>query len=141
AAFDHASHRLVLMTQLKAPSGGEPLEPLYDAAERRLDRLEEALLHPVPGEESNARIEAMPAAALAEGMASDFTAGGFAEAVRRAKEFIAAGDAFQIVLSQEFRRRTDVDPFLVYRVLRALNPSPYLFYLSWGDTALLGSSP
>jgi anthranilate synthase component I len=74
-------------------------------------------------------------------MKSDCRREEYEEAVRRAKEHIAAGDAFQVVLSQEFRRRTEVDPFLVYRMLRATNPSPYLFYLSWGDTALLGSSP
>jgi anthranilate synthase component 1 len=147
AAFDHARHRLILIAQVHVPAqaGKGPaaaaLEPLHAEAQRRLDRLEETLLHPVAGEESNARIEPMEPASMLSGMEPDFTAEGFEAAVERAKEHIAAGDAFQVVLSQEFRRRTAVDPFQVYRVLRALNPSPYLFYLSWGETALCGSSP
>jgi anthranilate synthase component 1 len=78
---------------------------------------------------------------VADGMASNFTRAGFEAAVARAREYITAGDAFQIVLSQRFRREVSVDPFRVYRALRSLNPSPYLFYLEWGETALFGSSP
>jgi anthranilate synthase component 1 len=141
-AFDRARHRLVLIAQVHAPSGGrEPLDLLYREAQFRLDRLEDALLHPVPGEEAAGRIDPLPPAPILEGMRSNFSQEDFEAAVAKAKDHIAAGDAFQIVLSQEFRRRTDVDPFQVYRVLRALNPSPYLFYLTWDDTALVGSSP
>jgi anthranilate synthase component 1 len=74
-------------------------------------------------------------------MASNFTREGFEAEVLRAKEYIAAGDAFQIVLSQRFQRQIAAEPFDVYRSLRALNPSPYLFYLEWDGTALFGSSP
>jgi anthranilate synthase component I len=62
-------------------------------------------------------------------------------AVQRAKEHIAAGDAFQIVLSQRVRRRTAASPFAIYRALRAVNPSPYMFLLDHGDFQLVGSSP
>jgi len=86
-------------------------------------------------------MEPLPPASITEGMTSNVSRTGFEEAVLKAKEHIARGDAFQVVLSQEFRRPVTVDPFQVYRVLRALNPSPYLFYLSSGDTALFGSSP
>jgi anthranilate synthase component I len=62
-------------------------------------------------------------------------------AVSRAKEHIAAGDAFQIVLSQRVRRHTDASAFAIYRALRAVNPSPYMFLLDHGDFQLVGSSP
>ncbi len=141
-AFDRARHRLILIAQVQGPSvpGGE-LQALYGEAQKRLDRLESTLRAPVGGEETDLCLRGGDRPSITDGMDSNFTREGFEAAVRRAKEFIAAGDAFQIVLSQEFRRRTSVDPFLVYRALRALNPSPYLFYLSGGGATVLGSSP
>jgi len=62
-------------------------------------------------------------------------------AVERAREHIAAGDAFQIVLSQRVRRRTEASPFAIYRALRAINPSPYMFLLDSGEFQMVGSSP
>ena len=65
----------------------------------------------------------------------------FEEAVRRAKEYIAAGDIFQVVLSQRAEFEPGVGPFEIYRALRHVNPSPYMYYLRMGDTHVLGSSP
>lgn len=65
----------------------------------------------------------------------------FEEAVRQAKEYIAAGDVFQVVLSQRFDVPTAAPPFQVYRALRAINPSPYMFFLQLGSLALAGASP
>ncbi|MEW6448120.1 MAG: anthranilate synthase component I [Bacillota bacterium] len=65
----------------------------------------------------------------------------FLSAVRRAKEYIRAGDILQVVLSQRFSRPFDGEPFEVYRRLRVINPSPYLFYLDFGDPVVIGSSP
>ncbi|MDQ6966182.1 MAG: anthranilate synthase component I [Mariprofundaceae bacterium] len=62
-------------------------------------------------------------------------------AVRQAKEYILAGDIFQVVLSQRFSKQLDCSPFDIYRAVRYINPSPYLFYLHIGDTVLVGSSP
>jgi anthranilate synthase component 1 len=61
--------------------------------------------------------------------------------VERAKEYIAAGDVFQVVLSQRFGRETDADAFSIYRALRRLNPSPYMFFLDFGEMQFVGSSP
>jgi anthranilate synthase component 1 len=61
--------------------------------------------------------------------------------VRQAQEYIAAGDIFQVVLSQRFERRTAAEPFSIYRALRMLNPSPYMVFLDLGDTQLIASSP
>lgn len=73
--------------------------------------------------------------------AGNFTRAGFEDAVRRAKHYIAAGDAFQVVLSQRFERRTSADPFDIYRALRVVNPSPYMIYLQAKGAILVASSP
>ena len=65
----------------------------------------------------------------------------FHEIVKRAKEYIEAGDIFQVVLSQQFRMPLQIDPFTIYRHLRLINPSPYLFFLRCGGPVLIGSSP
>jgi anthranilate synthase component 1 len=65
----------------------------------------------------------------------------FTSAVERAKEYIRAGDAFQIVVSQRFEARTNANPLEIYRALRVVNPSPYLYYLKLGDMSVVGSSP
>jgi anthranilate synthase component 1 len=70
-----------------------------------------------------------------------FTEAEFCERVEACKEYIAAGDIYQIVLSVLFRGRTDVPPFEVYRALRLLNPSPYMFFFEFGDVQVVGSSP
>jgi anthranilate synthase component 1 len=65
----------------------------------------------------------------------------FEEAVLRCKEYIVSGDIIQAVLSQRFERESDIDPFNIYRALRVINPSPYMYYLDMGDAQLVGSSP
>jgi anthranilate synthase component 1 len=76
-----------------------------------------------------------------ETITSSMTKDAFCQSVLAAKEAIAAGDCFQIVLSQRFSRPFDGDPFSYYRRLRRLNPSPYLFFLDMDDLVLVGSSP
>jgi anthranilate synthase component 1 len=76
------------------------------------------------------------------GYASSFTRKDeFEEAVLRCKEYIVAGDIIQAVLSQRFERESDIDPFKIYRALRVINPSPYMYYIDMGDAQLVGSSP
>jgi anthranilate synthase component 1 len=72
---------------------------------------------------------------------SNFTRPMFLAAVRKSKEYVRAGDVFQVVISQRFSARTDAEPFEIYRALRVLNPSPYMYFLKLGDTAIVGSSP
>jgi anthranilate synthase component 1 len=69
------------------------------------------------------------------------TKGRFLDAVKKTKEYIAAGDIFQCVLSQRLSADVEVEPFQIYRALRILNPSPYMFYIDCGDSKLVGSSP
>jgi anthranilate synthase component 1 len=120
----------------------EKADEAYDAALRRIDQLAsrlargEARLRPLepPVAGDGARPVAVPR--------SSFGKVEFLAAVRKAKEYIHAGDAFQIVLSQRFEvDRGDVDPFDVYRALRVVNPSPYMFHLDFPDARITGASP
>jgi anthranilate synthase component 1 len=74
-------------------------------------------------------------------LSSNFQKDEFEKAVRQAKEYIFAGDVIQVVLSQKFSGTVSGDDFVLYRYLRSLNPSPYMFYLHFGDTRLIGASP
>ena len=107
----------------------------YVAATERLEALLDALRSPLPP-------GAMPQPAATLVAASpEIPRERFEAAVDTAREHILAGDAFQIVLSQRLTGRTAAHPFTIYRALRILNPSPYLFYLDFGDSQLIGSSP
>ena len=83
----------------------------------------------------------VPATAVPEFASSFEKREDFEDAVRRAKEYIKAGDIFQVVLSQRFERKSNVRPLDVYRALRVVNPSPYMYYMDIGDAQIAGSSP
>src|SRR5208282_3440323 len=72
---------------------------------------------------------------------SNFSKAEYLSAVRKAKSYIRAGDIFQVVPSQRFSARTNADPFEIYRALRVVNPSPYLYFLRLNDVSIVGSSP
>ena len=133
AAFDHVKHQLVLMAgAFVAP--GDVLEEVYTRASGRLRALEEAL--------SRNRLRSPePVTLTTEHMTSNFARADFEAAVERAKTYIYEGDIFQVVLSQRFEMGFRGDRFNLYRALRQVNPSPYLFYLEFDAFALVGSSP
>ena len=116
-AFDHVKHRILLIANARVGSG-EPLESLYQFACAKIQFLEREL------ERALSRSE--PTSADAAPVSSNVTQEAFEEAVRRAKTHIAAGDVFQVVLSQRFRVALEPDAFAVYRALRYINPSPYI---------------
>ncbi len=131
-AFDHVKNRALLIAN--AFLEGSDIREAYENAVSRIDALEKNLHHalpstPVPSPEESGILE------------SNMAPEQYSRMVNKAKEYIAAGDAFQIVLSQRFRRPTGADSFEIYRALRKLNPSPYTFYLDLGDFRLIGSSP
>ncbi len=135
-AFDHARGRLLII--VNAHLNGDPEAAYYDAIER-IDRIADRLSAPLA-----ARVT--PHAAAASAVSSNFTQAGFEEIVRAAKEHIAAGDIFQVVLSQRLSRRTSAQPFDIYRALRRLNPSPYMFFFDFGTIGdqpyhVIGASP
>jgi anthranilate synthase component 1 len=142
-AFDHPRQRLLLLTNLEVEPGSEK-EKAVDEAIGRLDRLEEFLREQESSETAKAaRGHRKPAgeASAAGPVAELMPKTAFLDAVARAQEAILAGDIYQVVLSQRWDAPLDVDPFDVYRALRMLNPSPYLFYLETREASIFGASP
>jgi len=107
----------------------------YDRAVEKIDGLIERLRAGAPDP------PAAPVAGEEITIASNFPQAPYEAAVGRIKDYIVAGDAFQVVLSQRVSRPLYADPFDVYRALRSVNPSPYMYYLSYGSTKIIGSSP
>jgi anthranilate synthase component I len=137
-AFDHVQHRLWIVRNVFT-EGKDTLQQKYDAAVKEIERTRKLLEQPVAAEEHKrkpgAKVMAPPR------IASNFKKSAYLEAVRKAKEYIRAGDIFQVVISQRFSAKTEAEPFQIYRELRALNPSPYLFFLQLNEVAAVGSSP
>ncbi|MFO8030298.1 MAG: anthranilate synthase component I [Cyclonatronaceae bacterium] len=131
-AFDHVKHRIILIkTVFTDPDSDHARQ--YDEALECLDRMEQLMRKPV-AEGTGYRL-------TSEQAESNISRQTYMEHVNRAKEYILAGDIFQVVLSQRFRSTFSGDRFMLYRALRMVNPSPYLFYLDFGSFALVGSSP
>lgn len=132
-AFDHLRQRLLVVSNVRV--GDDPVSQ-YDEAITASERLVDAL-----GEPQRARPAAPPVGTTVTDAEVNMPRASYLEAVERAKEHIRAGDVYQVVASQRFSLDTDVDPFAVYRVLRVINPSPYLYFFDYGDTQIVGSSP
>ncbi len=133
-AFDHVQHRLFLIANVLTEEGKGSLKSKYDAACRHLDQLERRLGRPLK----------LPRTAKPKGplrVRPNMPRARYEAMVERSKEYIRAGDIFQVVLSQRMEVPVRVPPFDVYRALRAVNPSPYLYYLRMGEATVLGSSP
>lgn len=129
-AFDHARRSIFLVANV--------LDGDADAANRKLDTIESRIHQQLP--------PAQPIQVTPSKIKASHTQGTYEDMVRTAKEHIAAGDIFQVVLSQRFSRETNVEPFDVYRAVRRLNPSPYMFFFDFGivdgePLYLCGSSP
>jgi len=128
AVFDHVTRRLKLLTIFR------PDREDYEAATARIDAMEERL--------ASDQVAAWPRGVNGSPWKSNVTPGQFHAMVDAAKEHILAGDAFQIVVSQRFQKPLAASPFDVYRCLRAINPSPYMFFLALGgDRHVVGTSP
>ncbi len=137
-AFDHVQHRLWVVRNVFTEGPGN-LRTKYDAAVREIKRTRRMLAEHVPAERPPKDSESKKRATLK--VTSNFRRPEYLAAVRKSKEYIRAGDIFQVVISQRFSAQTKSEPFEVYRELRALNPSPYLFYLQLNDVCVVGSSP
>lgn len=116
-----------------------PPEEAYERASRRIDEVVAKLAR--PGPEMGLEDIDIEGRELHLKPVSNFTKEGFEDVVRRCQEYIKAGDIFQVVPSQRFQVETEADPFAIYRALRVVNPSPFLFYLDHGSYQLIGSSP
>ena len=133
-AFDHLRHQIHIISNLLVDESKEPLEvQLAEAQEeiRRIESLLRAPLEPPFVTPNNEEIH----------VRSNFEKSDYLGAVIKAKEYIAAGDIFQVVLAQRFEVDLKTSPFAIYRALRIVNPSPYMYFLKMPDAAIVGSSP
>jgi anthranilate synthase component 1 len=131
-AFDHVQHRILLIANARI-SADDDLDSLYQFACAKIQFLERELERSL----SHAKVERSAGVDLR----SNHTREQFEEQVRKAKAYIAAGDIYQVVLSQRFEAEVTVDPFTVYRALRHVNPSPYMYFVRMGGVSIVGSSP
>jgi anthranilate synthase component 1 len=141
--FDHVMHRVRVMAH--AEIGDDPQTAYWDAVQR-IDEVVRVLTGPLPagveagvGRGSGHRPRQIPDDPSA--LPSTMTKARHREAMLKAKEYIAAGDAIQVVLAHRLQAQVQGDPFDLYRALRAINPSPYMFYLSFDDLKIIGASP
>ncbi|MFT9376681.1 anthranilate synthase component I [Komagataeibacter saccharivorans] len=134
AIFDTVRDELLLAAPLRPQAGVAP-EAIWDDAQARLQQARAALSTPVELPEGNEGEIAPPVPE------SNMTRQAFCDIVRRLQDYIAAGDAFQIVPSQRFSAAFSLPPFALYRALRRINPAPFLFYLDLDGFSLVGSSP
>jgi anthranilate synthase component 1 len=129
-AFDHLRHEVTVLANVVAEGD---IERAYEEAAAAIADVRERLRGPVPGS-SRGRREPPE-------YASNMGPGGYAAAVERAKDYIRAGDIYQVVPSQRWSADCPVDAFSIYRGLRAINPSPYMYFLDFEDFEIAGASP
>jgi anthranilate synthase component 1 len=130
--FDNVAQKIKVVANAHVGDAGP--DKAYEEAKVKIDALVDTLKGKQPRRKK-------PRAKVTGKLKSSFTKKNFEKAVRDAKEYIKAGDIFQVVLSQRFEEKATIDPFDVYRALRVINPSPYMFYLNCGGFVLSGSSP
>lgn len=131
--FDHFKHRMKLVTFAHVRNGKDPEEVYLQACEE-IEEMKEELGRPLPAYSQSTDFS------LSE-LQPNFRKEEFEAAVRKAKEYIVAGDIIQVVLSQRFSGEISGEDFVLYRNLRSVNPSPYMFYLNFGEIKLIGASP
>jgi anthranilate synthase component 1 len=130
--FDHLTHTIKVVSHVHLDGD---VEAEYNKAINKIDDLAARLQSPVGVQASK------PAAASKSAVASNLTQAQYEAIVARAKQYIYDGDIIQVVPSQRLSRRTGASPFAIYRALRSLNPSPYMYYLHLGDFYIVGTSP
>jgi len=132
--FDHVTHKIKVLSHVRLDGD---IEEAYQKAVDRIDNLVARLNQPLP--------PAQPTkAATHQGgyrLSSNFSKEQFEESVLKIKQYITAGEAIQVVLSQRLAQPTDAAPFEIYRALRTINPSPYMFFLDFTDFCIIGASP
>jgi anthranilate synthase component I len=135
--FDSVNKTLMIVSLVES-AGNESLDAAYQQAVAKIDRFSEMLCRPIVPPPSSAIALAQQPSIQPK---SNFTREAFENAVLQCREYIRAGDAFQIVLSQRFELDSECDPFEVYRTLRVINPSPFMFFVRASKCTLVGSSP
>ena len=132
--FDHLKHLIKVVSHCRLDGD---IETSYRQACWRIDELVKRLMQPLPATPYPVSPPSQAAADVTSNVGHDR----YVQTVERAREYIIAGDIIQVVPSQRLSRATTAHPFSVYRALRTVNPSPYMYYLAMGDSYLVGASP
>jgi len=133
-AFDHLRNQIHIVSNLFLEDGGGEIDALYERAESEIQATEALLARPFE----------FPVPTRQDGgisVQSNFEKADYLRAIDRAKDYITAGDIFQVVLSQRFELDLPASPFQIYRALRMINPSPYTYFLEMPGTSIVGASP
>jgi anthranilate synthase component I len=134
--FDNITHMIKVVSN--AHVKGKSAEAAYREATKKIDALVRKLKSGAKGQ--GAKVQGKPKA-KEHALISNFTKVRYEQAVLKAKEYIKAGDIFQVVPSQRFETKINVEPYEIYRALRLINPSPYMYFLRCGETTVVGASP
>ena len=133
--FDHVTHKIKVLSYVRLDGD---IEAAYQKAVERIDNLAARLRRPLPPSQQT-KVAAHPVNSYQ--LSSNLTKEEFRAGVVKIKQYITAGEAIQVVLSQRLARPTDAPPFEIYRALRTINPSPYMFFLDFTDFQIIGASP
>ena len=131
--FDHVTHRIRILSHVHLDGD---IDEEYRKAVERIEELAHRLSQPLPpgrAHKNKTKEE--------NNLSSNISKQEFEKSVNRIKEYITAGEAIQVVLSQRLAQKTDAEPFAIYRALRSINPSPYMFFLDFKDFHIIGASP
>ena len=138
--FDHLTHQMWIIANIPLKEKGLSKDAAYEQATTQIEKVLSQLKNPgLPSLDNQKEIE-RKSEELSQ-TRSNITQEEFVAKVKKVKEYILAGDAFQVVLSQRLNRKTKENPFKIYRSLRSLNPSPYMYYLNYGKVQVVGASP
>jgi len=132
--FDHLKHKIKVVSHARLD--GNDVDRAYKGAVERIESLVKRLSQPLKQERKEVKVTHQPSP-----VSSNMTREEFEAMVARAKEDIVAGEIIQVVLSQRLSRKTGARPFDIYRALRSINPSPYMYYLHLDDCHIIGTSP
>ncbi len=137
--FDNVNHKIKIIYNAYVPEAKNARQS-YDTAVNKIEEIIKKLRKPVKHYKNNTN-KKIGKGKGAPKLKSNFKPKDYKEAVKKTKEYIKAGDIIQAVIAQRWKTKLDVDPFDLYRSLRVLNPSPYMFYLNTKTETLVGSSP
>ncbi len=132
--FDNMQQKIKVLSNVHLKDGDDA-GTAYDAAIKRIDNLVASLRKPLPERQGQSET------AVNVELQSNFSREDFETSVEHCKDYVRAGDVIQVVLSQRFSGDLNAEPFDVYRALRTINPSPYMFYLQFNETRVIGASP
>lgn len=133
--FDHARNELKIVGNINVDDAGD-LDSQYREVTSKIDAIVDRIHTPVVVETKNTKKETVD-----KQVKSNFGKEEYMAKIRRIREYLEAGDAIQVVLSQRWARKTNADPFAIYRALRRVNPSPFMVYFDMGDFKVIGASP